>query len=187
VAALNGVAPGTGTGGRPATRGPEGVYHCLDDRPADVASGEVDGDRWLAVSCRDERDRRALATVVGGDVALAAEPDGLERRLAAWAAERDPWAASAALRAVDVPASPVETLRDLLFVDKGAAAVFHPVDLGDGLSALVREEPILWDGQRLPIRMRAPIWFEHTEEVLCGELGVSDEEFGQLIADGVLF
>ncbi len=183
VEALNGLAPGSGIGGRPDRRGPEGVYPCLDDRPADLSSGEIDGDRWVAVSCRDDADRRALATVVGADP----EGDDLARRLAAWAAARDVWAATAALQAVGVPASPVETLRDLLFADKGAAAMFHPVDLGDGLSALVREEPILWDGERLPIRMRAPVWFEHTEEVLCGELGVPDEEFGQLIADGVLF
>jgi hypothetical protein len=47
-------------------------------------------------------------------------------------------------------------------------------------------EPLLWDGERLPLR-RAPMWMEHTYEVVVDELGVVPERFAGLLATNVLW
>ncbi len=141
------------------------------------ARADADGtDRWVAVDARDERELAALAAVIGGaDAATVAH----------WSAPLDPHDAAARLRAVGVPAAAVEHLRDLL-ARPGTGTAVRELDVEDGLTALVREEPIVWDGERLPIGP-APQWFEHTFEVLCGELGVDPERFADLLHRGVLF
>ena len=47
-------------------------------------------------------------------------------------------------------------------------------------------EPITWDGERLPLR-RAPLWMEHTYDVLVDELGLDPGRFAELIESKVLW
>ena len=47
-------------------------------------------------------------------------------------------------------------------------------------------EPITWDGERLPLR-RAPLWMEHTYDVLVDELGLDPARFAELIESKVLW
>ena len=65
-------------------------------------------------------------------------------------------------------------------------ADYRAVPLPAGVTAMVQEEPILWDGQRLPIE-RAPLWDEHTVDILVNELGLSEERIAELIAAEVLY
>ncbi len=62
--------------------------------------------------------------------------------------------------------------------------LWSTIDLPAGVSARVLNQPITWDGERLPLRP-APMWNEHTWEVIVGELGVDPEEFAHLDGDGV--
>lgn len=63
---------------------------------------------------------------------------------------------------------------------------YRLVDLPSGITAAVQEDPILWDGERLPLS-RAPLWDEHTMEVLVAALGLPEERIAELIAANVLF
>ena len=62
---------------------------------------------------------------------------------------------------------------------------YNPADSPEGPTFQIQQEPILWDGQRLPA-VRAPTWSEHTEEVLKGLLGYSDDDMTRLAAAGTL-
>lgn len=151
------------------------------------AAGE---DRWVALACRDDADWAGLCGVPGlealTDLDRHAQADEVDAVLAVWTRQRDRWDAAAILQAAGVPASPVEDLRDLLEHDPGMAADYRELALPSGVSAIVQEQPITWDGHRLPLR-RAPLWGEHTAEVLGNELGLSPEAIADLTARGVLF
>ncbi len=160
---LNG-GPGPG---RRANRSPHADPHGVFP-----ARGE---DRWVAVAARTDAERRALSHVIG-----AAASDAT---VAAWTATRSRSEILGALRAVGVPVSPVEDLADHQG-DEGMGRLWSTIELPAGVSARVLNEPITWDGERLPLRP-APMWNEHTWEVIVGELGIDPEEFARLDGDGV--
>ena len=148
-------------------------------------------DRWVALACRDDAEWASLSDVTGvsGRAALAgrlATVDVSETQLSEWTRSRDNWDAAAQLQRVGVPASPVEDLGELLGRDTAMNRDYRILDLPSGVTAAVQEEPILWDGERLPM-MRAPVWDEHTIDILVNELGISDEEVADLVTRNVLF
>ncbi len=162
--ALNGGDGRWRAGNRSAWYSPHGVY---------PAAGEDD---WVAIACRDDADRLALETLVGGLADEAVE---------AWTGARSRQEAVTELRRVGVPVSAVETLADH-HTSPVMGSYWAEVDLPAGVSARVIHEPITWGGERLPVRP-APMWFEHTHEVLVDELGIDTEEFAQLVVDRVLW
>ena len=148
-------------------------------------------DHWVAIACRDDEDWARLCQVMGrSDLAAItdrrAQEERIEEAVTGWTCERDHWQAAATLQAAGVPASPVETLKDLLTRDEAMRADYRETDLEVGVTAMVQEEPILWNGERLRLR-RAPKWGEHTLEVLQGELGFSDERIAELAAANALW
>jgi benzylsuccinate CoA-transferase BbsF subunit len=165
---------------------PHGIYAC---------AGE---DAWVAIACRDDRDWRALATVVdepwttherfsGLDGRLALE-DELDRLLGAWCAARDRFAVAAALTDAGVPAAPVRRPEDRIEHDPDTAAwglwpqVDHPA-MGrlrvDGI-------PVHLSATDWRIERPAPLLGEHNREVYGGLLGLADDEIDELTAAGVL-
>ena len=60
------------------------------------------------------------------------------------------------------------------------------VDSPEVSSMRVQNEPILWDGERLEIR-RAPLWGEHTQQILRTLLNHGDEQVAELAAAKALF
>ncbi|MDH4144607.1 MAG: CoA transferase [Acidimicrobiia bacterium] len=143
-------------------------------------------DRWLALACRDDAEWQRLGATIGvRGLDRWRDQDAAEAAISAWSARRDAWEAAAELQRVGVPASPVEDLAELLGRDEAMAAAHRRLEIGAGVTATVREEPIVWDGERLPVRP-APRWFEHTEEVLRADLGVDTERFVDLLGRGVL-
>ena len=132
-------------------------------------------DRWVAVAARTDAERLALAGVVG-------EP-ATDATVAAWTATRSRAEIVSILRAIGVPVSPVEDLADHQG-DGAMRQLWSTIDLPAGVVARVLNEPLTWDGERLPLRP-APMWNEHTWEVVVGELGIGPEEFARLDADGV--
>ncbi len=151
----------------------------------------AEDDTWVAIACRDDADWARLVETIRrpdlGEIAdRRAEEPRIEAALSDWTRGRDHWTAAAVLQASGVPASPVETLKDLLTRDAAMRSDYREVDLEVGVTAMVQEEPILWNGARLPLR-RAPKWGEHTMQVLQGELGFSDARIAALAADNALF
>ncbi|MGD9932335.1 MAG: CoA transferase [Dehalococcoidia bacterium] len=175
---MNNGGPVERRGNRSGWMAPHGVYR---------AAGE---DRWVAVACRGPEDWGALCGIPGledlSDLDRFTDVDAVERVLEAWTSGRDRWEAAAMLQTAGVPASAVEDLGDLLGPDEAMAESYRAMALPAGVTALVQEDPILWDGERLPLD-RAPMWGEHTYEVLQGELGLSDEAVAELAAKNVLF
>jgi benzylsuccinate CoA-transferase BbsF subunit len=165
AAVLNG---GSGPG-RVANRSPwaepHGVYPAAGD------------DRWVAIACRDDGERARLATVLGAEPTDAA--------LTSWTRTRTREEVVEALRAVGVPVSGVEDLGDHQ-TDPAKRATWATFDLPSGVSAEVLHEPIVWDGERLALR-RAPLWMEHTYEILVDELGVDPARFAELLDSKVLW
>ncbi len=179
VQQMNGGALPERNGNRSAHLAPHGVY---------PASGD---DQWVAVACRNDDDWTRLQAVTGLDGLRdisdrRAQEDEVEQLLSAWTSSRDAWEAAHLLQESGVPASPVENLHDLLNRDKAMNADYREVEVWDGITALVQEQPILWDGERLPIK-RAPRWSEHTEEILRDELGIHETGIADLAAANVLF
>ncbi len=176
---LNGGPEPERNGNRSPRMAPHGVY---------PASGE---DRWVAIACRDDADWARLCGVTGltgpPDVARRLEDiDDIEARLADWTRNRENWEAASELQRAGVPAAPVEDLAELLGRDAAMNRDYRAIDLPGGLTATVQEEPILWDGARLPLQ-RAPLWDEHTLEVLVEELGTPIETITELLSENVLY
>lgn len=144
---------------------PHGIYPAAGD------------DRWVAIACRDDRERAALADVIG------ATPD--DESLAAWTRRHSRAEIVAELRAAAVPVSGVDDTGDL-HDDEHVRAMWTAIELPSGVMADVLNEPIVWDGERLPLR-RAPIWMEHTYDVLVDELGLDPTRFVELLDAKVLW
>jgi benzylsuccinate CoA-transferase BbsF subunit len=168
------------------TMAPHGIY------PTD----EVD--RWVAIACRDDDDWNAFSTVCTeawtadsrfGDVTgrLAGQAD-LDRRVAAWTSTRNRYEVSARLRAVGVPAGAVTMSEDRIDHDPDTAAwglfpVARHAAIGD---VRVDGVPVHLSGTDWRIERGAPLLGEHNRAVLCGLLGVTDDEFVALEEAGVL-
>ena len=134
----------------------------------------------MAIACRDDAERAALAAVIGID-----PPTLSDDAVAAWTRTLDRADIVAALRAAGVPVSGVEDLGDH-HRDPTTRAFWRVLDLPSGMTAEVQQAPVVWDGQRLPLR-RAPLWMEHTFDVLVDELGLDPSRFSDLIDAQVLW
>jgi crotonobetainyl-CoA:carnitine CoA-transferase CaiB-like acyl-CoA transferase len=152
------------------------------------------GDTWIALSVTTDAMWQSLATVLERpDLAqLTAgerrtQEDTLEQVIAAWTARRDPDSAMTTLQTAGIAAGVVRT--PLALVDDPhliARGFWHRVDrpfIGRHWqsSAAFREGPDAY-----PVRRVAPTLGQDNEAILCGRLGLSDEEFAALAAAGVI-
>ena len=163
---------------------PHGVYPCAGD------------DTWLAIAVRDNADWRRLLTVVDlpepARARFATAParlacrEELDALLSGWTRRQDAHAAMARLQAAGVPAG-VVLHTDEVFDDPHFTArdwfksLTHP-DLGTH-----RYNGFPWRLHRTPAvaYVPPPRLGEHSEAILCGELGLSAEEFASLLEQGV--
>jgi crotonobetainyl-CoA:carnitine CoA-transferase CaiB-like acyl-CoA transferase len=129
------------------------------------------------VACRNDAERDRLAEVLG--------EAPTDKNVAVWTATRSREEVVRALRAVGVPVSAVEDVGDH-HQDPTTRSVWATMTLPSGITAEVLHAPVMWDGERLPLR-RAPLWMEHTHEVLTGELGVDPGRFAELVDAQVLW
>ncbi len=164
---------------------PHGIY------PAD---GE---DAWIAIACRDERDWRAFASVVGepwtaeprfeGIAGRLASQDALDAAISRWTRTRERFATAAALQAAGVPAAAVQRPGERIDQDPNTSAwnlwptVTH-TKMGrvrvDGL-------PVHLSKTDWRIERGAPCVGEHTDEVLRELLGLGDSDLARLREEGV--
>ncbi|MDE2967526.1 MAG: CoA transferase [Chloroflexota bacterium] len=171
-------------GNRSPEMSPHGLFRCAGD------------DRWLALSARDTVDWIKICTVIGRDdlanrddlrtlAGRRAAEDEIEAAVSEWTGAQDVWQATAAFEAVGVPAGPNEDIEDLVETDPSMQGFFHEFDHPVGIRFMAQNQPFLWNGQRLPIR-RAPFFGEHNEQVYRNEMGLSEEEFTQLLVEEVI-
>jgi len=162
---LNGGAGPGRVANRSPWCAPHGVYPAAGD------------DRWVAIACRDDAERARLAAVLGADPT--------DDAVAAWTAGHTREEIVAALRAAAVPVSGLQDLADH-HADPVTRDAWTTFELPAGCTAQVLHEPLVWDGERLPMR-RAPMWMEHTYDVLVDELGLDAGRFAELLESRVLW
>jgi crotonobetainyl-CoA:carnitine CoA-transferase CaiB-like acyl-CoA transferase len=155
-------------------------------------------DEWVSIACRDERDWRAFAEVVGeswvGDArfqdlaARKANEDALEALVSDWTRGRDKFEVQRTLLAAGVPAAAVQKPEERVDRD--------PDTEGFGLWPTVQHTKmgaVRTDG--LPVHLSetdwriergAPCLGEHTEEILTELLGLSSAEVAKLREEGVV-
>lgn len=169
-------------GNRDSRFAPQGVYRC------------VGSEQWLAISVRTDHEWRALAAVAGAD-SLAGlsfrerleRHDELDALLGAWAARQDPQAAMETLQGAGVPAGRVldsEQIHD----DRHLAARGYWVELPHPRMHAWKQPTTTWRffEANPQLRRHAPLFGEHTREVLSTLLGVSEDELDALQAQAVI-
>jgi crotonobetainyl-CoA:carnitine CoA-transferase CaiB-like acyl-CoA transferase len=179
---------------------PRGCYRCADEARPDRVTGynllparDVD-EQWIAVSVLDDEQWRALAALIGRDdwatLPLGdrvARHDELDAAIAAWCAGRDAEETVATLRDHGIAASRV---LDSVAVhdDPHLRARRFWIDLPHPRMPEGWKQPgIAW--RSIPAGERAlrpaPMFGEHTAEVLSTLLGYDDATLAELAADGI--
>lgn len=171
---------------------PCGVYPCL---PAD-GDGEGD-DCWIALTVTTDEEWEALRTVMG-DPEWAADPelatgkgraarqDFLDENLARWTSGFEDEALFHRLQAAGVPAAPVlHSWRVLDDPHVRAHGLYEPCEIEDDIGVYVYPGPLY----ALPASeggiRRPPVALGQDNDYVYREvLGVSDEEYDRLVAEG---
>jgi crotonobetainyl-CoA:carnitine CoA-transferase CaiB-like acyl-CoA transferase len=167
----------------------------LDHAPHGVYSASGD-DRWVAIVATDDAQWQGLCRAISGlgdDQRFATLAARLEHRealdaaIGAWTASRDVDAIERALQAERVPAHRVSTTADI-FDDAQIAARKHIVmashgELGD---VPIENSRMIFSATPSQVRTTGPTFGQHNQQVLTEILGLSEEEFVELLAEGVL-
>ena len=174
---------------------PGGNYRCA---PAEHY-GRASADEWVAITCRDDADWRALAAVMG-QPELADDPrfatldarranvDELDALVSAFAIGLDRFEVADRCQAAGVPAGPMVTSLDMLH---------HPHFVERGFPTLIEQPgvvgPVHYEGPAFhatgmtaPIEGPAPWLGEHTVEIAHEVLGLDQATIDALIAAKVL-
>ena len=166
---------------------PHGVYPCAGT------------DRWIAIAVFNDEDWRGLVSVMGdpewvrdpryaSQAARFANQDGLDAQLAAWTKDQDRHVLMHALQARGVTAGAVQTTEDTIEHDPQIAGrglffqLDHPV-IGE---ALFEGTPIQFTRTVQENWRSAPLLGEDNAHVFKTLLGVAEDEYDELAAEGVI-
>jgi crotonobetainyl-CoA:carnitine CoA-transferase CaiB-like acyl-CoA transferase len=117
-----------------------------------------------------------------------ANVDALDAAIAAWTAGYVNTDLAARLQAVGVPAHIVATNEDILQDSHVMESGWYCARPGSRFTRdLFSSYPIRMTGTPGSWERAGPSTGEHTEEVLTAVAGMTDDEVGQLVADGVAF
>ena len=174
-------------GNRSLNAAPHGVFPAAGD------------DRWIALAAQDDEQWRGLAGAIGQpglaeDERFASfearkeHEDELETLIGDWTAPQDRWELAERLQGLGIPAAAVEDLEDSVTRDPQLAGHYQTKrqPAAPELEILVDSEPIRFVGAGEHTLERAPGLGEHNEYVLREILGLSMEEFDQLVVDGIV-
>ncbi|OBH67330.1 acyl-CoA hydratase [Mycobacterium mantenii] len=167
-------------GNRGPGAAPQGVYRCRGD------------DEWVALAAMDDAARVSLAGLLGrpglDETGWAEWGDDVDKLISDWAALHSAAEAVDALRAAGVAAARVTPAADLLTDPQLRARGFwetvdHPVTgsfLCTGMPFVFLGMPRRW------IRRVAPLYGQHTGEVLTNVLGHSQDDLAELRESGTI-
>ncbi len=151
----------------------QGVYPCRDNR-------------WIAITCKTEPHRMALAEVVG-DGTIAEGGRACHDRIGAWTASRNHLDLMAELQAAGIPAGAVMNGPDLLADPQLAAREGLRIVDRPGLGPKhYPGQPYRFRRSAPPPNRRAPLLGEHTSEVLKELAGLTDDDIAELVIDDVV-
>ncbi|MCC6174942.1 MAG: CoA transferase [Chloroflexi bacterium] len=156
-------------------------------------------DRWIALTVRDDREWRALCTLMGRDDLAAdsrlattagrrARHDEIDAAIAAWTRKRDGLATAEALQAVGIAATPTLTAADVIHDEHLAARSFvSEVERLNGGTRYTLGTPWSIDRIRPNCFRRAPRVGEDNEYIFKSVLGLDTAEYDHLIAEQVIY
>ena len=163
---------------------PHGVYPCRGE------------DKWITLAVGSDEEWQGLCEVMG-DLELAADPrfsdtdarwknqDELDPIIIEWTLQQDHREVFNRLQARGVPAGPIldelEVLEDPHMVDRG---YYQPLDHAE--MPTIKYHGPLWSMSKTPNKLRKapPLLGEHNPHVYKEVLGISDEEYARLEAEG---
>ena len=169
-------------GNRDRHMAPHGVYPAAGD------------DAWVAIACETEANWRSLAEMVGRND-LASLPveerrtrhDELDELIAGWSAPLSPDEAESALIAVGIPAHVVQTGRELVRDPQMLHRnVFVEVPHGSLGHSWAEAQAFLFSDTPIEPTWSAPMYGEHSYEVLCEFLGYDPDRFAELAVADIL-
>jgi benzylsuccinate CoA-transferase BbsF subunit len=167
----------------------------LDYAPHGVFPAAGD-DRWVAIAVTSDAAWAALAGLVGptlsSDARFSSMPSRLEHRealeaaLAEWTSARNVEDIERELQALRVPAHRLTTMADA-FEDPQLAYREHfvTVEHGELGGVVVENSRMRFSATPAHVTSAGPTFGQHTQQVLTDILGVSEEEFVELLAEGV--
>ena len=173
-------------GNRHPRMAPHGCYRC---------SGQ---DQWVAIAVRDDQEWTRLCAAVGHAewaeriewATLAGRlehHDELDAAISEWTKERDHYEVMRALQAAGVPAGAVlqnwEMLSDPHVYHRGFYVMTEHPETG-----VLPFPGMPWKLSATPgsVRLPAPLFGQHNQDILGGILGLSTEEIAQLEAEEVI-
>ena len=179
---------------RPANRDadhcPHGVYPAL---PSDHSD-----DEWVAIAVSEDAEWAALCRLMeqpdlvddprfADHASRKANEDAVDELVRAWTKDLDKWQTAELCQKAGVAAGPVEHLPEMLDRDPQLRHHYQTVTQPSRpeIDIPIDREAAQWRGQELLLQ-RSPGLGEHNEHVARELLGLSEEEYVQLILDGVL-
>jgi crotonobetainyl-CoA:carnitine CoA-transferase CaiB-like acyl-CoA transferase len=176
-------------GNRHPLMAPSGVYPC---------AGE---DRWVAFAVRSDEEWARLVGLLGSP-SWAREPrwatlegrqahhDELDARLAAWTSGQEAGELAERLRGVGIPASPVNTNREVLedrhLRERGLFWELHEPEAGIFLHVGLAARLSPASGRPGSLRRPGPAFGEHNRYVLRDLLGLTEDEIQGLYEAGIV-
>lgn len=170
---------------------PHGVYPAAEETDPKM-------DCWIALAVQGEGQWQTLCKLMA-QPELVEDPrfsshalrlqhqDELDEVVAYWSAAQEKWALTELLQNHGIAAAPVEHLRDMLEKDPQLPDHYHFVShpAAAGVQIPIDREAARWVGHQLNPD-RGPMMGEHTQHVVQDILGLDDEAFVTLLAEGVL-
>ena len=169
-----------------ATMAPHGCYPCRGE------------DRWLTLAVRDEPEWQALCKVLGhpelaGDARFSTAEerrrhrDELDRHINEWTKNQDASEAMRILQSAGIPAGVVSDAQQLATDEHLKARGFFPrLSHPDAGTYPYPGQPIHLSATPATFRTDAPTLGEHNETLLRDLLGLSAQEYEELIEDGII-
>ena len=119
--------------------------------------------------------------------ARKANEDALDQIVSSFTRERERWELAAELQAAGIAAAPVENLRDTCERDPQLRHHYQQVRQPTAPDAdiPIDGEAIRFSGHEHRLR-RAPMLGEHNESLLCGIVGLSQQEYDRLVLEEVV-
>ncbi len=174
-------------GNRDPNHCPHGVYRTIGE------------DEWVAIAMRGDSEWAAFATAIGrpnltgaerfaSHEARKANEDELDTIISDWAQNQDKWQAAERLQAAGIAANAVEDLRDMMEVDEHFREHFQIIQQPSApeLDIAVERDAIRFMHEDDRILQRSPTLGEHNEYGLREIAGLSEQEFDELVAAGVI-
>ena len=167
------------TGNRRDGASPHGVYQCAG------------ADDWLVIQIFNDAQWQALRTVAAPNLDefddRFADPEELDRYIASWTAHQNAQELMYRLQSLRIPAAATNKASTLLN-DPHLQAQNHWQWMD---RAVVGNQPnpsppFRANGRAVQIRSPAPTLGQHNHEVLVGELGISQQQYEQLIERGTI-